>query len=120
MPPPPHVFPPLHAGPHAIVPPQPSATEPQFMPAGHWVSGVHGGVPHAFAWPAPPQTCPAAHVDPQSRIPPHPSAICPQAAFALWQVTGLQAAPPSPPLLPPHTLDAPPPPHVWGGVQGLQ
>jgi hypothetical protein len=32
----------------------------------------------------------------------------------------MQAEPPSPPLVPPHTLDMPPPPHVAGGVQGLQ
>jgi hypothetical protein len=41
--------------PHDTVPPQPSAMLPQFIPAGHCVSGVHCGVPHMLAVPAPPQ-----------------------------------------------------------------
>jgi hypothetical protein len=101
-------------GPHAIVPPQPSAIEPQSIPAGQLVAGLHAGLPHAFCVPAPPQISPAfGHVEPQLRIPPHPSATWPQLAFAVWQVSGTQV-PPSGPPLPPQTLGEPPPPQVCG------
>jgi hypothetical protein len=56
-------------------PPQPSATLPQFMPAGHCSSGVQAGAPQTFAVPAPPQICPLGQELPQSSTPPQPSAI---------------------------------------------
>jgi hypothetical protein len=49
----------VHAPPHETMPPQPSATDPQFMPAGQLAIGVHGGAPHTFGVPAPPHTWPA-------------------------------------------------------------
>ena len=100
------------------MPPQPSAMDPQFMPAGQLVIGVHGGTPHTFGVPAPPHTWPPGHVLPQSTIPPHPSAILPQ--FAPWQVTGMHCPPSAPTTALPHTLDVPPPPQVCGNVHGWQ
>lgn len=47
---------------------------------------------------------------PQSRWPPQPSGYSPQFLWAGQDVNGVQ----------PHTLAAPPPPQVWGGVQTAQ
>jgi hypothetical protein len=108
----------VHAPPHDTMPPQPSATDPQFMPAGQLVIGVHGGVPHMFGVPAPPHTWPAAQLVPQSRMPPHPSAIF--AHWPAWHVRGMHW-PPSALTIPlPHTLETPPPPQVCGNVHGWQ
>jgi len=58
------------------MPPQPSAIEPQFIPAGHAASGVHVGAPQTFGVPPPPQIVPFTHAPvPQFRTPPQPSAI---------------------------------------------
>jgi hypothetical protein len=124
--PPPHTFgcpaPPqmageVHAPPQETVPPQPSAIDPQFMPAGQLVMGVQGGAPHTFSVPAPPQSWPAGHASPQSRMPPQPSEILPQFLPCRAHVV-LTHAPPSAPttLPPPHTLGVPPP-QVCGNVQ---
>jgi hypothetical protein len=61
----------------------------------------------------PPPQLPLEHV-PQCSSPPQPSAIAPQVACCAAQLVGVQ------PLLPPHWLAVPPPPQVWGGVQGPQ
>jgi hypothetical protein len=111
------MFPPVQVdGPQVTDPPQPSAIDPQFIPAGHCVIGWHSGLPHTFCVPPPPQISPAlGQVEPQSRIPPHPSASLPQLAFAVWQVSGTQAPPSGPTRLPPpQTLGVPPPPQVFG------
>jgi hypothetical protein len=36
-------------------PPQPSANDPQFMPAGHDAAGAQLGAPQMFGVPSPPQ-----------------------------------------------------------------
>jgi hypothetical protein len=120
-PPPPQIAGAAHAPPHETAPPQPSAIEPQFIPAGHCVRGVQGGVAHTFVVPAPPQIWPEGQVEPQSRMPPQPSAIFPQ--FFPWAPhVVFTHAPPSAPttLPPPHTLRVPPPPHVCGNVHPPQ
>jgi hypothetical protein len=109
----------VQAPPQETTPPQPSATDPQFIPAEQLVIGVHAGLPHIFAVPAPPQSWPLGQVLPQSRMPPHPSAILPQ--LPLWQVVMGMHFPPSGPTTPlPQTLAVPPPPQVCGKVQGWQ
>jgi hypothetical protein len=45
IPPPPHVWGAVHT-PHWMIPPQPSATGPQFAPAWTHVRGVQFGEPH--------------------------------------------------------------------------
>ena len=65
-PPPPQIAGAVHvAGPQTHVPPQPSATTPQFLPA-QAAAGVagfftHAGAPHWFGVPAPPQIVPPVH-----------------------------------------------------------
>ena len=46
--------------PQSILPPQPYGHSPQFLHAGHWLSGTHAGFPHLFATPPPPQVLPGA------------------------------------------------------------
>src|SRR5689334_17888614 len=117
------MLPPLQVeGPQTTEPPQPSAMDPQSIPTGHWVIGVHAGLPQTFCVPPPPQISPAfGHVEPQSRIPPQPSASLPQFTFAVWHVSATQTLPSGfRTLPPPHTLGMPPPPHVAGKLHGLQ
>src|SRR4051794_6005638 len=64
VPAPPQV-PVAQAPPQLTTPPQPSATTPQFWPAGHDVLGVHA-LPHALGTPPPPQVVPAIEHVPQS------------------------------------------------------
>src|SRR4051794_37350903 len=73
LPPPPQV-PVLHALPQLTMPPQPSATTPQFIPFGHDVIGVHA-LPHWLGMPPPPHDSPAlvSHVPQPMRFP-QPSA----------------------------------------------
>jgi hypothetical protein len=108
----------MHAPPQETTPPQPSATDPQFIPTGQLVIGVQGGAPQTFWVPVPPHTWPLGQVLPQSRIPPHPLESLPQFAPAVAQVSGTHR-PPSLLVPPPHTLDVPPP-QVCGAVHGLQ
>ena len=111
-----------HAPPQLMVPPQLSATFPQFDPAGQATSFTHAGVPHWFGTPAPPQTVPEAaqFAVPQSKTPPQPSAtfphsVGPHAAF------GTHAPPPGPPSEPPpQTLGVPPPPQISGATHPPQ
>jgi hypothetical protein len=56
--------------PHAWVPPQPSAAEPQLLPEQAVAFGV-GVQPHTFEVPPPPQVCGEVHV-PQAWVPPQP------------------------------------------------
>jgi hypothetical protein len=109
-------------GPHVTEPPHPSAIVPQFIPDGHAVSAVHGGLPQTFGVPLPPQIWPAVgHAAPQSRMPPQPSAICPQLAPTALHVVGVHVLPPSEETpVPPQTLGVPPPPQVFGKSHGLQ
>jgi hypothetical protein len=119
-PPPPQIWGEVQPAPHETTPPQPSATEPQFIPAGHCVTvGVHGGVPHWPATPAPPQTWPVGQVVAHVRMPPQPSAMSPHAPAGHVFFTHV---PPSAPttLPPPQTLGVPPPPQTWGGTQPPQ
>jgi hypothetical protein len=118
LPAPPQMAGEVQAAPHETVPPQPSAIEPQFMPAGQLAIGVQGGAPQTFWVPEPPHTWPTAHVLPQSRMPPQPSEIWPQFFPCAWQLVFTHAPPSAPTTLPPpHTLGVPPPPHVCGEVQ---
>ena len=55
--------------PQLRVPPQPSATEPQFLPSAAQLVGVQ---PQTLAVPPPPQVWGEVHV-PQLRVPPQPS-----------------------------------------------
>jgi hypothetical protein len=106
-PPPPHVWPAAQAPvpvPHVIAPPHPSGYWPQFIPAGHCVSGVHVGLPHCPATPPPPHVVPAAHV-PHCRTLPQPSPAGPQVYLSEAHVAPMH-------LAAPHWLATPPPPHV--------
>jgi hypothetical protein len=76
-----------------MLPPQPFGQSPQFLPAGHCVSGVHGGAPHWFATPPPPHVWPAGHV-PQLIELPQPSPVWPQPTFCPPQVSALQVGVP--------------------------
>jgi hypothetical protein len=105
------------APPQIHVPPQPSETTPQFLPA-HAAACVAGfytqfGVPHWFGVPAPPQMLVPVHAPvPHERMPPQPSATSPH-SLAPQTVLGMHA-PPSGPVTapPPHLLGMPPPPQI--------
>jgi hypothetical protein len=99
-----------------MVPPQPSATLPQFIPAGHVVVVfVQLVAPHWFGA-ATPQTSPARHFpDPQSITPPQPSETRPH-SFAPHEAGVRATHPPGGPP-DPQTLGVPPPPQVWGATQ---
>jgi hypothetical protein len=76
-PPPPQVCPVAHDPvPQVIAPPHPSGYWPQFIPLGHWVSGVQAGAPHWPGVPPPPQVWPVGHV-PQLNVWPQPSPAWP-------------------------------------------
>jgi hypothetical protein len=121
LPPPPHVVPLAHAAPpsspaHWTSPPQPSATAPQFMPAGHVVSAMQPAEPpQTLGVPPPPSELPPPHVwgseqFPQSITLPQPSPCWPQLTARVVHVAGTHAA------VPPQTLGVPPPPQVVGAV----
>jgi hypothetical protein len=116
-PPPPQTSGAVQPTPQPMVPPQPSAMLPQFMPAGQLVIFVQLVAPHWFGVPPPPQIAPPVHLlAPQSTTPPQPSATSPHSlAPQSAGVLGVQVPPPGPPE--PHTLGVPPPPHVCGEVQ---
>jgi len=113
--------------PHTMVPPQPSATEPQLLlpQAAAWVLGVQ---PHWLAVPPPPQVAPVPvqlfgeHVT----VPPQPFGIVPQLSPAGHAVSGWQTQVPAAeqvkpawqaPLSGPQDTVPPQPsgavPHVW-------
>jgi hypothetical protein len=122
LPPPPHVVPAGHGVPpsspaHWTRPPQPSATTPQFIPAGQLVRGMQPAEPpHTLGVPPPPSALPPPQVwgseqVPQSITPPQPSPCWPQLTARVAHVAGTHAA------VPPQTLGVPPPPQVVGAVQ---
>ncbi len=93
VPPPPHVSGEAHE-PHWMIPPQPSATGPQFAPASWQVRGWQLGDPHWFGVPPPPHVALPLHV-PQSFVsPPQPSASTPQVAPRSVQLAGVQLGAP--------------------------
>jgi len=71
--------------------------------------------PQTPGMPPPPQVSGAVQV-PQLRVPPQPLPLEPQLMPSSWHVCGVQL----PPSMKPHCPGVPPPPHVWGGVQGPQ
>jgi hypothetical protein len=97
--------------PHWRIPPQPSATGPQFEPACWQVLGVQGApfVPHTLAVPPPPQMSGAVQV-PHWSVPPQPSPIGPQFAPTEAHVLGTHTVPASAGA--PQTFGTPPPPQV--------
>jgi hypothetical protein len=104
--------------PQVTVPPHPSATLPQFIPAGHDVSFVQAGAPHWLGTPVPPQIAPPVHFElPQSRTPPQPSATNPHSEGPHDARSRGVHVPPSPIPPPPQTLGVPPPPQISGEVQ---
>jgi hypothetical protein len=133
-PPPPQSSPVGHvppSGAQATTPPQPLAWTPQFIPAEHFVTGMHAAVPpQMLGVPPPPHVAGPEH-DPQSLLPPHPSLTSPHgtppstpdaatiAAHADAFGIGVHAFRPPSMTAPsgsrssaPQTLAAPPPPHV--------
>jgi hypothetical protein len=106
VPPPPHVWLPVHVPHTAVRPPHPSATCPQFAPSDAHVAGVQFGAPHAPGVPPPPQVSGGVQ-SPQSMTPPHPSPLGPH-VMPTGHACGTHAlASPTP-----HTPGVPPPPHV--------
>ena len=99
MPPPPQVCGAMQA-PQASVPPQPSATVPQFAPASGQLRGTHGGAPHIPLT----QGMPAGHG--QLLTAPQPLATGPQVepAAGAGHAIGLHTATPQ--------TFGPPPPQV--------
>jgi hypothetical protein len=123
IPPPPQISGAVQGPPQLTVPPQPSETTPQFMPAGQLVVFVQDGTPHWFGVPAPPQIAPPVHFDvPQSTTPPQPSAITPHWFAPQAAVVSGTHGPPLVPVRPPppHLLGVPPPPQTCGSVQPPQ
>src|SRR5262245_47683253 len=107
-PPPPQIAP---ESPHAFAPPQlhvpphPSATTPQFLPA-HAIACVAGffaqvGAPQTFGVPPPPQIVLPVHaLVPQARMPPQPSATSPHSPAPQTDF-GVHTPPSGPMTLPP-------------------
>jgi len=76
--------------PHESVPPQPSASVPQFLACPAHVSGVQVPTPQTLAAPPPPHTCCEVQVPQLSRAP-QPSGRLPQFFPSDAQVAGAQA-----------------------------
>jgi hypothetical protein len=121
-PPPPQAAGDVH-DPQLQMPPQPSATVPQLLPAHAVPCGVfvHVGVAQTLGFPWPPQTVVPVQFDvPQLTMPPQPSGIVPH-WFGPHVVAGAHGPPSGPRSVPPpHTLGVPPPPHFWGKVHEPQ
>lgn len=103
-PPPPHVCGEVQL-PQLIVPPQPSGTPSQFLPA-HATAVVLGVHPHTFGVVPPPHVCGAVQLLAHATVCPQLLSTLPQRA-PFWHVCAEVSG------RHPHTPMTPPPPHVW-------
>jgi len=115
VPPPPQVCGGVQ-GPHWMTLPQPSPAGPHEIPSAMHVSGTQPVLPpHWPETPPPPHVCGGVQVPQLATTLPHPSLAGPQV-----MLDGHGCGVHMPDGGVPHWPETPPPPHVCGGVQGVQ